>query len=381
VTDLFKTLTSSKGIQSLLFGWLIPVAVGATAFVIVLYPRISKTRGMNALRNGMRHIGVGSAAFFVIAIVVAAILLSLNSRTLYQLLEGLTLWPKFLRNRRIRVHRLQWDVLDSSRRLAEAEASLRKFDDVLYELRSAIPVTPKEAITQAIHWKERAEESVNEAEVLSNWAIFLRNNRSRLRPGKPPKTRYVGIGRLRRKVPFFVLSTLEEYGGEPKDFLPTRLGNLMKAFESYGYTMYRLDSQTFWYELTSLVPKELLDATSDARIGTDFYVAFLYVAFGLTLAAAAIGVASGSTSSLVAAVIALILIPIIHERIRRSIEEWRFAVQAVINAGRLPLAQALGLDLPDSLAEERRMWNALTGFVQYRSDLWASRLDRFRSRK
>ncbi len=45
-------------------------------------------------------------------------------------------------------------------------------------------------------------------------------------------------------------------------------------------------------------------------------------------------------------------------------DEWAYAVQALINAGRNPVAKGLALKLPATLEEERQMWRPVGRFLQ-----------------
>ena len=58
-------------------------------------------------------------------------------------------------------------------------------------------------------------------------------------------------------------------------------------------------------------------------------------------------------------------------RARFGVGEYRSALQAVVNLGRVPLATALGYALPTTALQERRMWGNVTRFVvkNQRADL------------
>lgn len=54
-------------------------------------------------------------------------------------------------------------------------------------------------------------------------------------------------------------------------------------------------------------------------------------------------------------------------------------MRALVNAGRKPLADSLGLVLPKELAEERRMWTLVSRFSRIPFHERASALDRYRA--
>ena len=47
------------------------------------------------------------------------------------------------------------------------------------------------------------------------------------------------------------------------------------------------------------------------------------------------------------------------------VDGWRYAVQAMVNLARLPLANAMGLNIPVTLDKERDLWLAVSQFVAY----------------
>jgi hypothetical protein len=55
------------------------------------------------------------------------------------------------------------------------------------------------------------------------------------------------------------------------------------------------------------------------------------------------------------------------------------AMQALVNLGRVDLATTYGLSIPPTLAEERKMWEALAGFVYWSDEDWGKVLDGYRS--
>lgn len=61
-------------------------------------------------------------------------------------------------------------------------------------------------------------------------------------------------------------------------------------------------------------------------------------------------------------------------------DDWAAAVQALVNLGRKPLSEALGLAMPDSLAKEREMWRLIGRLAgrPYRDS--AAVLDEFRTK-
>jgi hypothetical protein len=63
----------------------------------------------------------------------------------------------------------------------------------------------------------------------------------------------------------------------------------------------------------------------------------------------------------------------------RATDEWAAAVRGLVDLGRKPLAAALGLELPDTLAGERRMWEQVSRQSRRPHGDRDSELDSFRA--
>lgn len=149
---------------------------------------------------------------------------------------------------------------------------------------------------------------------------------------------------------------------------PTMLGNAIRRFEYYSYNRYQLDSQICWYQLRAVAPDSTTKEVDNARSGVDFFVCLLYMFILLALSAVAavfapapdwlelgIAVAIGGTGAVGCYYGAV-----------KATDAWASSVKAMVDVGRIPLAESLGLDVPAKLAEERDMWqrvNWLLGFA------------------
>jgi hypothetical protein len=162
--------------------------------------------------------------------------------------------------------------------------------------------------------------------------------------------------------------------------LPTRLGNAMRAAESYAGSQdrYGMDGVFFWPRLYALLPDALRAALADARAELERLVVVSMLAFVLLLVALGFAVfgtiprpvwLSTAVGALVVALLAYrsaIGATIAYgELIRTSFDLYRRAV----------LAQ-MGLTPPATLAEERELWMAL-GQQLYRGASSRSELLRF----
>ena len=154
---------------------------------------------------------------------------------------------------------------------------------------------------------------------------------------------------------------LQRYPDDEKRIVPTTLGNAIRRFEVYGWSRYRLNTQTLWYRIVAVVPEVTLKAVDTARANVDFFICLLY---GQLLVASAAAVAllareDGASRLIVALGLSLIITVMSYRMAIVATDEWNAAVKALADLGRVPLATALGLVLPQTLAEEREMWRAV----------------------
>lgn len=155
---------------------------------------------------------------------------------------------------------------------------------------------------------------------------------------------------------------LARYPDSDDQITPTRLGNAIRRLENYGYDRYRLDTQVLWNELTSSVPDWVRKQNDAARATVDFFVALLYGHAVMCVAALAAlaGPHAHRMVLIVTAVCLAGLVPVWYHAAVTATDEWAAAVRALVNLGRKPLANALGLLLPKDLQEERTMWQLVT---------------------
>ena len=178
---------------------------------------------------------------------------------------------------------------------------------------------------------------------------------------------------------------LEKLGRFPVDdgqVVPSRLGNAIRAFETYGKTRFNLDSQTMWSELVVLAPKALQAEMDRARAIVDFFVAFFYA----SLASGIIAIGAGiyeyhGYGEFVFAGVMLLSMYASYRMAILSCSYWKSTVQAMVNMGRIALASRMGLKLPATLESEREMWGDVTSFVHSGTPAAALNLNAFRRQR
>lgn len=165
---------------------------------------------------------------------------------------------------------------------------------------------------------------------------------------------------------------------------PTRLGNNIRRFETYGEDRYHLDTQVLWYALRAAAPESLVKEVDAARSGVDFFVCSCWVTIALGVSALVTLRAPGSdTATLVIVAVAAVAVAVAtYVAAVAATDSWASAVRALVDVGRKPLADALGLEMPARLEDERTMWRSVAWLTVYPYDpLTAVSVNRFRARR
>lgn len=178
------------------------------------------------------------------------------------------------------------------------------------------------------------------------------------------------------------IERLNRYPDHLQQFAPTLLGNGIRRFEYYAQDRYRMDSQLLWYQLRAVAPENLSKELDNARAGVDFFVCSFYVLLLLAVSGLTGLFITDSDQLRTSVTIALAIsgTGLAYRSAVTATDSWAASMRALVDVGRLPLAKALGLTVPTTLAEERTMWQSLGWFLAFKyDDQAAAALDPFRS--
>jgi len=326
------------GAWTVLVGWLLPTALNVSLFVVAVWPSLWRTGWSGKLwSTGATPLSVGVLAVSVLL----GLTLSALQNPLYRVLEGYALWPSALcAYGRARRRQAKQDLQDriTLLRLERQEPEDRLTPDDTARL-TALRANPR--IARAAR-KDRRRTAVQRALL-----------RERL-------ARYPVDAQL----------------------APTMLGNAIRRFEEFGYDRFRLDTQVLWNELTGSAPEQVRRQVDLARANVDFFVALLYGHCAVVLCAAAALTAARPDVPLLLTAVAVpgLLIPVWYRAAVSATDEWSAAVRALVNTGRKPLAESLGLLLPGKLACEREMWALVSKMSRLPHHERAAGLDPFRAK-
>ena len=140
-----------------------------------------------------------------------------------------------------------------------------------------------------------------------------------------------------------------------------------------------MDSQRLWHELLAVTPKYIESEIDSARSSVDFFVALLYLSFFFCIACLVLGsIEHFKLGILVLSVPAFLLVISCHWLAIRATDAWSYPIHALVNLGRVKLADSLGLKLPETLEEEKAMWGLFTMYANNASPEYGKALDAYR---
>ena len=312
MTEIVKGVLN--GGWSLVAGWIAPSVVNVLIFALFVLPPADDNDVVDRVLTTDFELKV---ALFVLCAAIVGLILNAVQTPLYRFLEGYA-WPSRARS---------WGVGQQLR-------DKQKLDQD-YELAAYLSYDPSQLSEE--RWRHLEQLLANAGRKGSS---------------------------VRQWEGALILERLQRYPRKDDNVLPTRLGNAIRRFELYADERYQLDSQSFWYQLRGLAPEEMRKQEDAARAGVDFFVAFFYGNALLMLGTVGLFLQSRdlATTVLVLAAMAVSMFMSYHLAVRAT-DEWAAAVEAMVDVGRKPLADGMGLKLPATLAEERDMWRKLSRFV------------------
>ena len=164
-----------------------------------------------------------------------------------------------------------------------------------------------------------------------------------------------------------VLQLVREFP-EPEHLLPTRFGNVIRAFESYSRVMYGLDDIPGWLRLLAVMPQEYQTVVDDQKAITDFWLNLRFLA--AAVAAETVALSIMNTPATLAALVIMTLAVLVElwssAASRAAAVQWGEAVKASYDVFLPRLRDALGLSEPDHPDDEQDQWQAFSRAVIYR---------------
>jgi hypothetical protein len=158
---------------------------------------------------------------------------------------------------------------------------------------------------------------------------------------------------------------LNQYPRKANLVLPTRLGNALRAGETYGWVQYGLSTVDMWTRLTAVAEDKINNQLVESRAVLNFYIALIWLSLALCFATVVVTVWAGKVLLLLWLVPLLGLIPLWYRRSVATVSWYSQGMQALVDLTRGKLAETLGIQLPGDLKEERKIWKAVSDYAAW----------------
>ena len=174
---------------------------------------------------------------------------------------------------------------------------------------------------------------------------------------------------------------VRSYPDREEFLLPTKFGNVYRAFEVYSRVTYGIDAIPAWPRLQLIIPPRVQDHLREQRSILDFMVNLLVLSLAAALILAYYRLGS---KSLVPPV--LFLVPVLSAiyawfMLPGSAQQWGEAVKSVFDTHRERLARELGLQIPVDHKDERAMWREISRLMLFRAASSFDTLQKFRRQR
>jgi hypothetical protein len=390
LTTVLERLTTLAS-KHFIIGAFMPVLVFAFVNGVILYVEFEWFRGWADPQITGTARAFDAAALLISVVVIAHVLWSING-FLRQVLEGQYLRESSFLGRQLRktqlerFRRLRKEYSDARKSAADLTMKRRAWTKALAEVALIGAKTDKNdydgttgpaAEALANLRSERVQANTIAINVLQDavdkFKTVLRDNNINKDPGQD---RPNSLSADRRD-----LLTLFDYAADEwvarelsranelqarfgeRTVAPTALGNVSASMQSYALTRYGLNLETFWSRLQPVLQKQqaFYIALQDAKVQLDFLVASVFLS-ALTTIVWVVTLPIGGQSAYVFLSIAA-LGPMVTVVFYRAAVENYVAFGEIVRTGidlyRFELLEALHLQWPRSLRDERALWEAL----------------------
>lgn len=169
-------------------------------------------------------------------------------------------------------------------------------------------------------------------------------------------------------------SLAERFPHEPHLVLPTRFGNIIRAFETYPLQVYGIDSIPAWIRMAAVIPKEFAALIDDSRAEVNFFVNTVVLATLLALVGLGLFVWDGVSALtwagtnwdyLLFAIAAFGVAGVAYHLAVDRAAAWGTFVKAAFDLYLPALAKQLGYKLPDTKDEREKFWDAVNSMLLY----------------
>jgi hypothetical protein len=178
------------------------------------------------------------------------------------------------------------------------------------------------------------------------------------------KTEFPAKSRTRRNE--LMRQLAEEFPDKEEYLLPTPFGNVLRSFEVYPRYMYGFEAIDGWGRLLAVIPNDYLELIDAARSQVDFWLNLGIIFILLQIEYIVLAFMTGTPLQWWVVLLFILLGTIAPMRATSAAREWGDFVKSAFDVYRFKLLESLGIDLPTSREEERKLWTKYSQAIIYR---------------
>ena len=158
-----------------------------------------------------------------------------------------------------------------------------------------------------------------------------------------------------------------QYPEQFEHFMPTRLGNVLRAAEMYSYYRYSLDLPLVWPRLATVAPDRYRDDVEEFRTDYEWLLGLSCLS---SIAAIVLGgyavVSGGSWWLFISSFTGGYLVAVAaYSAAVTAASEYGEQIRVGVDLYRSEVLKSLGLELPGTLSAERKLWKRLQAFSKF----------------
>ncbi len=163
--------------------------------------------------------------------------------------------------------------------------------------------------------------------------------------------------------------------------MPTQLGNIIRASESYSFQRYGIDAVIIWPRLQGILPNEFLESIKEAKTSLDLLT--LFAAFSIAFSTAwGIGLGLFSSRLDLFALISMgwIFAWLSYKSALRAAIYYGELIKSSFDLYRWRLLEAFNFEQPQTIDKERELWEHINQFL-YRNYLPPPKVMKYKKKK
>ena len=160
---------------------------------------------------------------------------------------------------------------------------------------------------------------------------------------------------------------LDREFGSVANIRATRLGNVIQAYNHYGYKRYQLETELFWPRLLRVIPADYASQVKEPKIILDFAVTMATVSLALAFGASILGPWLWHDAILLGGIISFhfVAAAFFYLLSVKAAVQYGDMIRSCVDLFRLSLMEALQYTRPKGTNEERSRWEKISQLLTY----------------